>query len=69
MASQNSVPVSSILKGIETGCMAFGPALTAYYFFSFTVDKFGYYYKDTELGIAMGVFVIALGRAVRHWRS
>jgi len=69
MAAQNTVPMATILKAIETGCLALGPALTAYYLFSFTVDKYGYYYRDTEVGIAIGVFVIALGRAIRYWRK
>ena len=69
MAAHKTMQTTTILKAVETGCLALGPAITAYYLFSFTVDKFGYYYKDTEFGIAMGIFVIALGRAIRYWRS
>jgi hypothetical protein len=63
-----AVELDRILKTIETVCFAIGPAVTAYYVMSFTVDSHGYYYRDTELGIGIGVFLISLAFALRYWR-
>ena len=59
-----ALPPESVDPG--AGCFVIGPAVAAYYLASFTVDAHGYYYRDTELGIAAGVFLIALG-AVVFW--
>ena len=56
------------MKIIEAVCFAIGPAVTAYYVASFTVDQHGYYYRDKEFGIALGVFLISLACALRYWR-
>ncbi len=68
MDPDRTVPMATVMKTIEAICIALGPAVTAYYVFGFTVDKNGYYYRDTEFGIAAGVFLISLAFALRYWR-
>ena len=68
MTARDSIDTNTLLKGIEAGCFAFGPAVAAYYLSNFTVDTHGYYYRDMETGIAAGVFLVALGFALRYWR-
>ena len=68
MAARGTIETTTIFKSVEASCFAIGPAVAAYYLASFTVDAHGYYYRDTELGIAAGVFLIALGFALRYWR-
>ena len=69
MAGTTTVELATVQKWIETLCFALGPAVLAYYLFSFTVDQHGYYYRDTELGIAGGVFLVSLGYVVRRLRA
>jgi len=69
MAGATTVELSTVQKWIEMLCFAIGPAVTAYYAASFTVDNHGYYYRDSELGIAAGVFLISLGYVVRRLRA
>ena len=68
MTARSSIDTNQLLKTIEAGCFAVGPTVAAYYLSSFTVDTHGYYYRDMEAGIAAGVFVTALGFALRYWR-
>ena len=68
MAS-TTIETTRLMKMIEAICFAVGPPVTAYYVASFTVDQHGYYYRDMETGIAVGVFLISLAYAVRYWRS
>ena len=63
-----TIETTRLMKLIETVGFAIGPAVTAYYVTSFTVDQHGYYYRDTEFGIAIGVFLISLACALRYWR-
>jgi hypothetical protein len=69
MSAQSTIPIETVWKAAEAICFTIGPAVTAYFVFGFAVDQYGYYYRDTELGIAVGVFLIALGFAVRRWRA
>lgn len=68
MANETTVTVTTVLKTIEAMLFAVGPAVTAYFLFGFSVDKFGYYYRDTELGIAFGVLLMSSAFAIRYWR-
>ncbi len=68
MSVQKTINTSTLFKTIEASCFAIGPAVTAYFVANFTVDSYGYYYRDVEGGIAFGVFLIALGFALRYWR-
>jgi hypothetical protein len=68
MATRETIETTTLFRTIEAACFAVGPAVTAYYLTSFTVDSHGYYYRDTEFGIAAGVFLVALGFALRDWR-
>jgi hypothetical protein len=70
MAARRTMTIETtrLLKMIETVCIAIGPPVTAYSLASFTVDQYGYYYRDTEFGIAVGVFLISLFFALRYWR-
>ncbi len=68
MAARRTIETTNIFRTIEACCFAIGPAVTAYYFTSFTVDSHGYYYRGMEAGIATGVFLTALGFALRYWR-
>lgn len=68
MPPQKTISTNTIFKAIEAVCFTIGPAVTAYYVSSFTVDSYGYFYRDIEGGIAFGVFLIAVGYAVRNWR-
>ena len=68
MTGQTTIETATVFRSIEATCFAIGPAVAAYYLASFTVDAHGYYYRDEELGIAAGVFLIALGFALRYWR-
>ena len=68
MAARTTIETATIFRTIEASCFAIGPAVTAYYLTNFTVDAHGYYYRDMESGIAAGVFLIALGFALRYWR-
>ena len=68
MATRKTINTTTIFRAIEASCFAIGPAVTAYYVTNFTVDTYGYYYRDMELGIAAGVFLTALGFALRNWR-
>ena len=68
MAARTTIETTTIFRTIEASCFAIGPAVTAYYVTSFTVDTHGYYYRGMELGIAAGVFLTALGFALRYWR-
>jgi hypothetical protein len=68
MANETTVTVRAVLKTVEAVLLAVGPAVTAYFLFGFSVDKFGYYYKDTELGIAFGVLLMSSAYAIRYWR-
>ena len=70
MAARSTMTIETtrLLKMIETVCIAIGPPVTAYYLASFTVDQYGYYYRDNEFGIALGVFLISLSFALRYWR-
>ncbi|MEE8476282.1 MAG: hypothetical protein V3T01_13050 [Myxococcota bacterium] len=67
-ARKNTIDTQLLFKLIEPTCFVIGPAVTAYYLASFTVDSHGYYYRDMEIGIAAGVFLTALGYALRNWR-
>ena len=67
-ARKTTIDAQILFKTVEATCFAIGPAVTAYYLSSFTVDAHGYYYRDAEGGIAAGVFLIALGFALRYWR-
>ncbi len=67
-AQKSTIDTQMLFKTIEASCFAIGPAVTAYYLTNFTVDTHGYYYRDMEGGIAAGVFLIALGFALRYWR-
>lgn len=68
MSVQKTINTSTLFKTIEASCFAIGPAVTAYFVANFTVDSYGYYYRDVEGGIAFGVFLTALGFALRYWR-
>ena len=70
MAARSTLTIETtrLLKMIETVCIAIGPPVTAYYLTSFTVDQYGYYYRESEFGIAVGVFLISLSFALRYWR-
>ncbi|MCZ6825945.1 MAG: hypothetical protein O7D88_00380 [Gammaproteobacteria bacterium] len=68
MPTQKTIDTGTLFKTIEASCFAIGPAVTAYYVSNFTVDSYGYYYRDVEGGIAFGVFLTALGFALRYWR-
>lgn len=67
MAAQKTINTKTLLKSIEASCFVIGPTVTAYYVANFTVDSYGYYYRDMEGGIAFGVFLMALGFALRNW--
>ena len=68
MSAPKTIDTSTLFKTIEASCFAVGPTITAYFLSSFTVDSYGYYYRDIEGGIAIGVFLTALGFALRYWR-
>ena len=68
MPAQKTIDTSTLLKTIEACCFTIGPTVTAYFLSSFTVDSYGYYFRDIEGGIAFGVFLTALGFALRYWR-
>lgn len=68
MSAEKTINTSTLFKAIEASCFAIGPAVTAYFVANFTVDAYGYYYRDIEGGIAFGVFLTALGFALRYWR-
>ena len=68
MSEQKTINTNTLFKTIEASCFTVGPTITAYFVSSFTVDSYGYYYRDIEGGIAIGVFVTALGFALRYWR-
>lgn len=68
MPAQKTIDTVTLFKTIEACCFAIGPTVTAYFVANFTVDNFGYYYRDMEGGIAAGVFLTALGFALRYWR-
>ncbi len=68
MATQKTIDTKTLLKSVEASCFVIGPTVTAYFIANFTVDSYGYYYRDMEGGIAFGVFLIALGFALRNWR-
>ncbi len=63
-----TLETTRLMKIVEAVCFAIGPPVTAYYVANFTVDQHGYYYRNTELGIAVGVFLISLACALRYWR-
>ncbi len=67
-ARKTTIDTQMLYKFIEPSCFVIGPAVIAYYLTSFTVDSHGYYYRDMESGIAAGVFLTALGYALRNWR-
>ena len=69
MPANNTIDKTTLSKAIEASCFAIGPAVTAYFMANFTVDSYGYYYRDMEGGIAFGVFLISLGFALRYWRK
>ena len=68
MAVPKTIDTSTLFKAVEASCFTIGPTVTAYFVANFTVDAFGYYYRDMEGGIALGVFLIALGFSLRYWR-
>ena len=68
MTAQNTINTQSLFKTIEASCFVIGPTVTSYFVANFTVDNYGYYYRDMEGGIALGVFLTALGFALRYWR-
>jgi len=68
MPAQKTIDTSTLLTTIEASCFTIGPTVTAYFLSSFTVDSYGYYFRDIEGGIAFGVFLTALGFALRYWR-
>lgn len=68
MSAEKTINTSTLFRTIEASCFAIGPAVTAYFVANFTVDTYGYYYRDVEGGIAFGVFLTALGFALRYWR-
>ena len=68
MSGQKTIDTVTIFKTIEASCFVIGPTVTAYFVANFTVDTHGYYYRDMEGGIAIGVFLTALGFALRYWR-
>ena len=65
---KTTIDTQMLFRFIEASCFVIGPAVTAYYLTNFTVDTHGYYYRDMESGIAAGVFLTALGYALRNWR-
>ena len=68
MSELKTIDTSTLFKAIEASCFAIGPTVTAYFVANFTVDSYGYYYRDMEFGIAIGVFLISLACALRYWR-
>ncbi len=68
MSTQTTIDTQTLFKTIEASCFVIGPTVTAYFLANFTVDSYGYYYRDMEGGIATGVFLTALGFALRYWR-
>ncbi|MCH7502156.1 MAG: hypothetical protein IIA10_02215 [Proteobacteria bacterium] len=68
MPPQTTIDTKTLFKTIEASCFVIGPTVTAYFVANFTVDSYGYYYRDMEGGIATGVFLTALGFALRYWR-
>ncbi len=68
MTARNSIDTNTLFRTIEAGCFVSGATVCAYFLSSFTVDTHGYYYRDMEAGIAAGVFLTALGFALRYWR-
>ena len=68
MSERKTIDTDTLFKAIEASCFVIGPTVTAYFLANFTVDSYGYYYRDMEGGIATGVFLTALGFALRYWR-
>lgn len=59
-----------IIRMLVTALFVFGLAITSYYLFAFRVDKFGMYYKDADqLGLSIGVAIVALGWFIRNWKK
>jgi len=69
MTTKNTIDTHALFKAIEAVCFAIGPAVTVYFLANFTVDSYGYYYRDMEGGIAFGVLIIAAGISLRYWRT
>ncbi|MFQ5547199.1 MAG: hypothetical protein ACE5FV_02815 [Woeseia sp.] len=69
MAANSTIDTNSLFKAVEAVCFTIGPAVTAYFLSNFTVDSYGYYYRDMEGGIAFGVLIIAAGFSLRYWRT
>ena len=67
--SMTTIETTRLMKIVEAVCLAIGPPVTVYYVANFRVDQHGYYYRDMEAGIAVGVFLISLAYALRYWRS
>jgi len=65
-----SKAVDLALKIIESVAWFVGPAVFTLNFFSFTVDRSGYFYRDgPEWGMAIGVLFISIAYITRLWRK
>ncbi len=67
-ARKTTIDTQMLYKFIEPSCFVIGPAVIANYLKSFNVHTHGYYYRDMESRNAAGVFLTALGYALRNWR-
>ncbi|MDH5356324.1 MAG: hypothetical protein OEY09_17915 [Gammaproteobacteria bacterium] len=47
-----------------------GGTITSYYLFSFKVDKFGLYFRDSDqLGLSIGVGILIFGWFLKNWKN
>lgn len=67
--SSLTIDFPTISKYTELIGLTLGPAILAFNLFNFTLGGSGYYYKDpAQYGIALGVFLTAIGLVIKRFR-
>lgn len=62
--------IQIILKALYSVLFVLGTSLITYNLFAVKVDKFGYYFKDTnQVWLAVGVGVFVAGLMVKNWNK
>jgi hypothetical protein len=62
--------IEPVKRGAVSVLYVVGSAFAAYNITAFKTDKFGLYFKDdNQLWLAVGVALIAIGWAIRHWKK
>lgn len=59
-----------ILKSVQAVAYTVGASLIIYNLSAIKVDKFGYFFKDSnQLWLAIGVGIVTVGLTIKNWNK